>query len=83
VYDLFSVSKDPLSVSYDEVQGVGVAGARMVPVYSDGKAVALIDEALENRRVYATKMNHVSSRSHAIFVLNVAVKTTNGAITRA
>ncbi len=60
-----------LMVREDAMKGVYVEGLAEMEVSDTTEAMEVLRCGLDNRRVAATKMNRVSSRSHALFVLTV------------
>jgi len=62
----------PLNVREDKKVGVFVDGLHHAEVEDLEGANAVMSRGLRERTVQATKMNSVSSRSHAIFVLSIA-----------
>jgi kinesin family protein 15 len=77
VYDLLSPNEHMtdddkgLLVREDATKGVYVEGLAEVEVSDTTEAMDVLRSGLDNRRVASTKMNRVSSRSHALFVLTV------------
>ncbi|CAG9462584.1 unnamed protein product [Pedinophyceae sp. YPF-701] len=68
--------KTNLEVRVDLSRGVYVDGATEVQVNSDGELLGLLSKGSHRRHVSATGMNEESSRSHAIFMINVVRKDT-------
>lgn len=74
MYDLLSSNLDEvLAVREDATRGVYVEGLSEFIVNNTGEAMEVLKSGMENRKVASTNMNRVSSRSHALFVLNVKV----------
>ena len=79
VYDLLSPNESiatdaddkGLSVREDSAKGVYVEGLYEWEVANTSEAMDALRCGTANRSVAATNMNRVSSRSHAVFVLNV------------
>ena len=61
-------------------QGVWVAGLREVFVSSAEEALRVIEAGDKNRSVAATQMNAESSRSHSVFMLNIAQTMADGTV---
>jgi hypothetical protein len=66
------IKRKPLNVREDKKVGVFVDGLLHADVDSVEDANEVMTRGLRERTVQATKMNAVSSRSHAIFVLSIA-----------
>ena len=87
VYDLLSSNGDsldePLPVREDATRGVYVEGLTETHVKDTSEAMDVLRRGMDNRRVAATNMNRVSSRSHAVFVLAVkSERTTHDGISK-
>jgi len=67
-----------LHLREDPDRGVYVKDATMVTVRSVAETSSLMERGRRSRVVGRTNMNAVSSRSHAIFVLNVETSTKDG-----
>jgi len=79
VYDLLT-SQDLLEAALpvrEDVHGVYVEGLKEVTVKNTDEAEQLLFKGMSNRHVAATNMNRTSSRSHAVFVLNVRTEHTS------
>jgi hypothetical protein len=63
--------RKPLAVREDKKLGVFIEGLRHTHVRDDTAVMAAMSDGLRERTVQATKMNAVSSRSHAVFVLEI------------
>ncbi|KAL7431555.1 hypothetical protein ACHAXM_002725 [Skeletonema potamos] len=81
VYDLLSSNdnmlQESLAVREDSSKGVYVEGLMEHEVTNTTDAMDVLRVGNHNRRVAATSMNRVSSRSHAVFVLTVKNVITN------
>ena len=79
IRDLLDVRKDNLKIREEKVKGIWVEGATEVYVSKEQDVLDIIRMGQSNRAIASTKMNAESSRSHSIFVLNIAQKNlTNG-----
>ena len=73
VYDLLS-SADALEIALsvrEDARGVYVDGLKEVTVSSADEAEQILRSGISNRHVASTNMNRASSRSHAVFTLNI------------
>lgn len=73
VYDLLS-SADALEIALsvrEDARGVYVDGLKEVVVSSAAEAEKILRSGIANRHVASTNMNRASSRSHAVFTLNI------------
>jgi kinesin family protein 4/21/27 len=79
VYDL-NCSGDPstLTIRKDANDGFFVDGLQSIGVSSMMEALKLLTDGTKKRRTAATKMNPVSSRSHAIYTINLQQTTSSG-----
>eukprot|EP00569_Conticribra_weissflogii_P010453 CAMPEP_0171386318 /NCGR_PEP_ID=MMETSP0879-20121228/39430_1 /TAXON_ID=67004 /ORGANISM="Thalassiosira weissflogii, Strain CCMP1336" /LENGTH=1739 /DNA_ID=CAMNT_0011898635 /DNA_START=171 /DNA_END=5387 /DNA_ORIENTATION=- len=79
VYDLLSdgALDEALPVREDSSNRVYVEGLTEMTVSNTSDAMEVLRCGIDNRRVAATKMNHVSSRSHAVFALAVKSEVTS------
>lgn len=77
MYDLLALNTlhKALSVREDS-NGVYVENLKEVEVKNTSDAQSLLARGLANRHVASTNMNRTSSRSHAVFVLNVKTEHT-------
>ncbi len=74
IYDLLNMSNnDSLQVREDHKLGVFVDGIKEELVTSSAEAFNILTVGYSNRHVGATAMNRESSRSHAVFQLNLEV----------
>lgn len=71
------IKRKPLNVREDKKVGVFVDGLLHADVDSVDEANDVMSRGLRERTVQATKMNSVSSRSHAIFVVSIAQTSTS------
>ncbi|KAL7529146.1 hypothetical protein ACHAXR_002819, partial [Thalassiosira sp. AJA248-18] len=82
VYDLLcmdSSNSKGLPVREDAKTGVYVEGLSEMQVSDAREAMSILRRGMNSRKVAATKMNRVSSRSHALFVLTMKQEyTTKG-----
>ncbi|CRL08647.1 CLUMA_CG021312, isoform A [Clunio marinus] len=86
LYDLLSgKSKDQslCEIREDSIKGIIIAGLTEQPIANSTQAAQCLMEGGSNRTVGATAMNDVSSRSHAIFTVNLKVKSEEGGTTKA
>lgn len=83
MYDLLSHNLDEaLPVREDAAKGIYVEGLSEFTVSNTSEAMEVLKSGMDNRKVASTNMNRVSSRSHALFVLNVRTEITQGGITK-
>ena len=77
IYDLLAMNTldKPLQIREDS-NGVYVENLQEVQVKNTSDAQSLLSRGLENRHVASTNMNRTSSRSHAVFVLNLKTEHT-------
>ena len=75
--DLLSPSSSPLSIREEKKQ-LRVEGLSEWPVKSVHDVWKLLQQGTEARTTAHTKMNEMSSRSHAIFIVNVNRRDENG-----
>jgi hypothetical protein len=74
VYDLLSSKnalESPLNVQVGVGHSVKVEGLTEVKVSSIEEAETIIRSGIANRHIASTNMNRTSSRSHALFTLNI------------
>jgi kinesin family protein 15 len=79
IFDLLAPQSLDQALSVrEDVGGIGVyvEGLREVQVKDPTEALQLFRQGISNRHVASTKMNRVSSRSHAVFVLKVMSEIT-------
>lgn len=83
VFDLLEGTSPACNLREDTKRGVYVEGLREEPVSTAAELERIMERGIIARRVGETAMNRESSRSHCVFTLNIASKTTapNGAIT--
>ena len=83
IRDLLDPARDNLQVREDRTKGIYVQGQKEVCVGSQAEVYEVLHVGQHNRAVSATGMNHQSSRSHSVFLLQVASKNTRDNSTRA
>lgn len=74
IRDLLDTRRDNLKIREDKAKGIWVEGATEVYVSKEQDVLDIIRTGQSNRAIAFTKMNAESSRSHSIFVLNIAQK---------
>jgi kinesin family member 5 len=77
IRDLLQPANDNLPIHEDQKRGVYVKGLNEVYVGSIAEVYHVLEIGGQARAVAATNMNQESSRSHSIFVLEVAQKNTS------
>lgn len=73
---------EALLVREDAAKGVYVENLSERIVTNTDEAMEVLRSGMDNRKVASTNMNRVSSRSHALFVLNVKTEITEEGITK-
>lgn len=73
----FSSSKRPLKVREHKILGPVVDGLSVLAVSSYAEITRLMDEGNKCRTVASTNMNAESSRSHAVFTLQITQTVTD------
>ena len=79
VYDLLS-SADALEIALsvrEDVRGVFVDGLKEIVITNADEAEKILRSGIANRHVASTNMNRTSSRSHAVFTLNIRSEHTS------
>jgi hypothetical protein len=71
VYDLLEPKDVDCPVREDVNRKIVIAGLREAPLVVYNDFASLFEVGLKNRKTAATKLNHVSSRSHALLMLKV------------
>ena len=71
ISDLLKKDLNSLTISEDKKRGVFVEGLSEWAVRSPRDIYSLMKDGMRNRATAATKMNDVSSRSHAVFIIIV------------
>eukprot|EP00192_Tetraselmis_astigmatica_P007551 CAMPEP_0117661078 /NCGR_PEP_ID=MMETSP0804-20121206/7350_1 /TAXON_ID=1074897 /ORGANISM="Tetraselmis astigmatica, Strain CCMP880" /LENGTH=787 /DNA_ID=CAMNT_0005467931 /DNA_START=277 /DNA_END=2640 /DNA_ORIENTATION=+ len=75
IYDLLADNRKQSSVSVrDHGSRVVPEGQREVPVTCAAEVDACLQQGIAARTAHTTNMNHLSSRSHAIFTVSLVVK---------
>jgi hypothetical protein len=69
IHDLLNLG-DNLEIRTSTSAGTYVEGLTNVAVRNAGEIMNILDRGSKSRAVAETKMNHMSSRSHAIFTIN-------------
>ena len=67
-----------LKIKESPYRGVYVEGLSEECVGSPEELYHLLDEGNGNRRINATSLDHTSSRSHTLFILEINQKLSNG-----
>ncbi|KAL4507004.1 hypothetical protein ABPG72_001425 [Tetrahymena utriculariae] len=78
ISDLIRTDRNNLLIREDKKRGVFVDGLSEWAVRNPTEIFSLIQRGAQFRRTAATKMNDVSSRSHAVFIIIVEQMTFNG-----
>lgn len=78
LHDLLNPTGEALKVREHKKLGVFVDGLSKKQARNADQAGDILESGLLNRTVQATKMNSVSSRSHAIFEIRVTQKYISG-----
>ena len=71
ITDLLSKEKQSLMIREDKKRGIFVEGLTEWPVSSSDQIMKMMRRGAQSRPTASTKMNEVSSRSHAIFVVTI------------
>jgi kinesin family member 21 len=71
IFDLLDEDRKPLPLREDSHGGVVIAGLTSRPVSNVDEALQVLHEGTMNRTTAATLMNLTSSRSHAVFTINL------------
>lgn len=71
ISDLIRTDRNNLHIREDKKRGVFVDGLSEWAVRNPSEIFSLIQRGAQFRRTAATKMNDVSSRSHAVFIIIV------------
>lgn len=74
ITDLLTKNKDTLSIREDKKRGIFVDGLTEYEVHSPEEIMKMMRRGSQSRPTASTKMNEVSSRSHAIFVVTIERK---------
>lgn len=77
IHDLLDEDRQSLKLREDSKGEVFVVGLSTVPVINDAEAMGILNTGTMNRTTAATLMNCTSSRSHAVFTINLQ-QTTRG-----
>ncbi|KAL7540949.1 hypothetical protein ACHAXR_011794 [Thalassiosira sp. AJA248-18] len=75
IHDLLDDDRHSLPIREDSNGEVIVKGLRNTPIASDAEAMHVLNTGTMNRTTAATLMNLTSSRSHAVFTVNLAQTT--------
>lgn len=82
LYDLLtdeSREKSICDIREDGTKGIYISGLSEIPANDENKATQCLMKGGNKRTVGATAMNDVSSRSHAIFIVNIKATRQDGA----
>lgn len=71
ISDLLKNDRTSLALREDKKRGVFVEGLSEWAVRSPGEIFSLLQKGAQSRATASTKMNDVSSRSHAVFIIIV------------
>jgi hypothetical protein len=71
IYDLLDEDRNSLRLREDTEGRVFVVGLKKNPVINAVNAMGVLNTGTMNRTTAATLMNHVSSRSHAVFTVHL------------
>ncbi|XP_052772125.1 kinesin-like protein KIF15 isoform X2 [Mya arenaria] len=80
IFDLLEPSANILHLRESLKTGVYVSGLSEQVVSSAGEAYEVLQSSWQNRKVASTSMNRESSRSHAVFCLQIESKERNGSV---
>ncbi|KAL3925517.1 MAG: hypothetical protein SGILL_000359 [Bacillariaceae sp.] len=75
VYDLLDVNRHSLPLREDAEKGIVVVGLKSRDISSTAEALQVLHEGTMNRTTAATLMNLTSSRSHAVFTIQLSQVT--------
>jgi Kinesin motor domain len=75
VYDLLDASRKSLPLREDSEKGIVVVGLKSRAISNTAEALQVLHEGTMNRTTAATLMNLTSSRSHAVFTIQLSQKT--------
>ena len=78
VHDLLDRDRKSLPLREDSSGGIVIAGLTSRPVKNSTAALEVLNEGTMNRTTAATLMNLTSSRSHAVFTINLSQTTRSG-----
>lgn len=78
VHDLLDRDRKSLPLREDSNGGIVIAGLTSRPVGTATAALEVLNEGTMNRTTAATLMNLTSSRSHAVFTINLSQTTRSG-----
>ena len=78
VHDLLDRDRKSLPLREDSNGGIVIAGLTSRPVKNAAAALEVLNEGTMNRTTAATLMNLTSSRSHAVFTINLSQTTRSG-----
>jgi len=78
IYDLLDQDRHSLPIREDTNGQVIVVGLRSSKVVSNLEAIEVLNTGTMNRTTASTLMNHTSSRSHAVFTVNLRQVTLSG-----
>lgn len=73
VHDLLQPSSAPMHLREDSKSGVTVAGLKVTSILNANQLFELLEFGNKNRTQHPTDANAESSRSHAVFQVNVIV----------
>lgn len=75
MYDLLQPSDQDLPIREDASHNIVIQGVAAVPIDSFQVFQQTYDQGCKNRTTAETKLNASSSRSHAILILKVHIRT--------
>jgi len=75
IHDLLDEDRKSLPIREDSNGEIIVKGLRDTPIASDAEAMDVLNRGTMNRTTAATLMNHTSSRSHAVYTVNLQQTT--------
>jgi kinesin family protein 3/17 len=75
ISDLLRTERSNLQVREDKKRGVYVEGLSEWAVRNPSEIFSLIQKGANSRTTAATKMNPISSRSHAVFIIIIEQMT--------
>jgi kinesin family protein 3/17 len=76
ISDLLKIDRTALQIREDKKKGVFVEGLSEWAVRSPNEIYSLMQKGALSRATATTKMNDMSSRSHAVFIIIVEQMTT-------
>ena len=75
ITDLLTKEQPYLTIREDRTKGIFVDGLSEWPVTSPEEILSMMKRGAQSRPTASTKMNEVSSRSHALFIVTIESTT--------